>query len=82
MRSFITWTGQVAHMGEKRNAFSSLVGKPEGRRSRGQPMHRQKDNVKLDVKEIEWECVNGNHLARVREKWQVIVTMVINLWVP
>jgi hypothetical protein len=82
MRSFITWTGQVAHMGEKRNAYRSLVGKPERKRPLGQPKHRQKDNIKLDVKDIGRECVNWIHLAQDREKWQVIVNMVINLWAP
>jgi hypothetical protein len=26
------WTGHVAHVGEKRNAYRILVGKPEGKR--------------------------------------------------
>jgi hypothetical protein len=29
--------GHVARMGEKRNAYRSLVGKPEGRRPLGKP---------------------------------------------
>jgi hypothetical protein len=31
------WAGQVARMGEKRNAYRILVGKPEGRRPLGRP---------------------------------------------
>jgi hypothetical protein len=34
------WTGNVARMGEKRNAYSILVGKPEGRRPLGRPRRR------------------------------------------
>jgi hypothetical protein len=31
------WTGHVARMGEKRNAYRILVGKPQGKRSLGRP---------------------------------------------
>jgi hypothetical protein len=34
------WTGRVARMGEKRNAYRILVGKPEGKRSLGRPRRR------------------------------------------
>jgi hypothetical protein len=35
------WTGHVARMGEIRNAFNILVGKPEGKRALGRPRNRQ-----------------------------------------
>jgi hypothetical protein len=41
MRSFVIctlrlrWAGHVAQMGEKRNAYRLLVGKPEGKRPLG-----------------------------------------------
>jgi hypothetical protein len=31
------WAGHVARMGEKRNAYRILVGKPEGKRPLGRP---------------------------------------------
>jgi hypothetical protein len=34
------WAGHVARMGEKRNAYRILVGKPEGKRPLGRPRHR------------------------------------------
>jgi len=34
------WTEHVAHMGEERGVYRLLVGKPEGRRLLGRPMHR------------------------------------------
>jgi hypothetical protein len=34
------WEGHVARMGEKRNAYRILVGKPEGKRRLGRPRHR------------------------------------------
>jgi hypothetical protein len=33
----VRWVGQVARMGEKRNAYGILVGKPEGKRPLGRP---------------------------------------------
>jgi hypothetical protein len=34
------WTGHVARMGEKMNAYRILVGKPEGKRPLGRTRHR------------------------------------------
>jgi hypothetical protein len=36
-------------MGEKRNAYRILVGKPEGRRLLGRPRHRWVVNIKMDL---------------------------------
>jgi hypothetical protein len=44
--------GHVARMGEKRNAYRILVGKPEGKRPLGRPRRRWADNIKMDVREI------------------------------
>jgi hypothetical protein len=42
-------------MGEKRNAYRILVGKPEGKRSLGRPRLRWVDNIRMDLAEIEWD---------------------------
>jgi hypothetical protein len=42
----------VARMGEKRNVYRLLVGKPEGKRPLGRPRHRWMDNIKIDLLEI------------------------------
>jgi hypothetical protein len=34
------WAGHVARMGEKRNAYRLLMGKPEGKRPLGRPRRR------------------------------------------
>jgi hypothetical protein len=42
-------------MGEKRNAYRILVGKPEGNRPLGRPRRRWADNIKTDLREIGWD---------------------------
>jgi hypothetical protein len=44
------WAGHAARMGEKRNAYKILVGKPEGKRSLGRPRRRWVDNIKMDLR--------------------------------
>jgi hypothetical protein len=40
-------------MGEKRGAYTILVGRPEGRRPLGRPRRRWEDNIKMDLQEVE-----------------------------
>jgi hypothetical protein len=51
-------TGQVARMGEMKNASSILVGKPEGKRPFERPRRRWKNNTRTDLMEIGWEGVD------------------------
>jgi hypothetical protein len=44
--------GHVAWMGEKRNMYRLLVGKPEGKRPLGRPRRRWMDNIKMGLIEI------------------------------
>jgi hypothetical protein len=46
------WVGHVARMGEMRNAYRILVGKPEGKRPLGRPIRMWVDNIKMDLREI------------------------------
>jgi hypothetical protein len=64
-------------MGEKRNGYTILVGKPEGR-----PIHRWKGNIKMYLRESEWGGMDWNHLAQDRDQWHAHVNMVKNLQVP
>jgi hypothetical protein len=41
-------------MGEARNVYSVLVGKPEGKIPLGRPGHRWEDGIKMDLREIGW----------------------------
>jgi hypothetical protein len=49
------WAGHVARMVAKRNACRILVGKPEGKRSLVRPKRDWVDNIKMDIREIEWD---------------------------
>jgi len=48
------WTGNVARFGKVRDAYRGLVGNPERMRPLGRPRRRWKDNIKMDLEEVEW----------------------------
>jgi hypothetical protein len=39
-------------MGEGRNMYRVLMGRPEGKGPFGRPMHTWKDGIKMDLREI------------------------------
>jgi hypothetical protein len=39
-------------MGQKRNAYKILLGKPEGKRRLGRPRRRWVNNIKMDLREV------------------------------
>jgi hypothetical protein len=59
-------------MGEKRNTYRLLVGKPEGKRPLGRPRRRWMDNIGMDLGEVGWDDVD----------WIGLVNSVLNLRVP
>jgi hypothetical protein len=69
-------------MGEKRNAYRLLVGKPEGKRPLGRPRRRWVDNIKMDLLETGWGGVNWIGLAQDRDKWRVVLNrrVTLNAW--
>jgi hypothetical protein len=62
------WAGLVARMGEVRDAYNILVGRPEGRRSLGRPRRRWEDNIKMDLREIGFWDVDWIHWAQDRDR--------------
>jgi hypothetical protein len=76
------WAGYVARMGEKRNAYRILVGKPEGKRPLGRPRGKWVDNIKMDLREIGWSGMDWIDLAEDRDHWRALVNTVMNLQVP
>jgi hypothetical protein len=76
------WTGHVARLGEKRNAYRLLVGKPGGKRPLGRPGRRWMDNIGMDLGEVGWGDVDWIGLAQDRNRWAAFVNAAMNLRVP
>jgi hypothetical protein len=76
------WAGHVARMGETRNAYRILVGKPEGKRPLGRPRRRWVGNIKIDLRGIGWDGVDLIELALDRDQWRALVNTVMTLRVP
>jgi hypothetical protein len=51
-------------MGEKRNVYRLLLGKPEGKRSLGRPRHRWVDNIRIYLES--WDGVMWTRLIWLR----------------
>jgi hypothetical protein len=73
------WEGHVARMGEKRNAYRILVGKPEGKRPLGRPRHKWEYNIKMDLRGIGWGGMDWINMAQDRDQWGAVLNTVINL---
>jgi hypothetical protein len=69
-------------MGEKRNVYRLLVGKPEGKRSLGRPRRRWINNIKIDLLEIGMNVLDLIGLAQDRYRWRALVNSAINFRVP
>jgi hypothetical protein len=69
-------------MEEMRSAYSILVGITEGKRQLGRPRRRWEVNIRMDLREKGWDCVDWIHLAQDRDQWLALVNTVMNLRVP
>jgi hypothetical protein len=69
-------------MGEKRNAYRTLVGKPEGKIPLGRPRRRWMDNIKIDLGERGWTGVDWNDVAQDRNQRRALVNTEVILRVP
>jgi hypothetical protein len=66
-------------MGEKRNTYRLLVGKPEGRRPLGRPRRRWVDSIRMDLAEVGWADVDWIDLAQDRDRWRALVNSVFGI---
>jgi hypothetical protein len=75
----IQWAGR---MGEKWNAYRILLGKPEGERPLGRPIHRWVDNIKIDLIGIGWVSMDWIDLAQDSDQLRALVNTAIKVRVP
>jgi hypothetical protein len=73
------WAGHVALMGEERNVYRVLMGKPEGKRPLGKSRRRWEDGIRMDLRETGWRSVDWIQLAQDRDRWLALVNTVMNL---
>ncbi|KAJ4444111.1 hypothetical protein ANN_05900 [Periplaneta americana] len=78
----LRWAGHIARMGESRNAYRVLVGRPEGKRPLGRPRRRWEDNIKMDLREVGYDGRDWINLAQDRDQWRAYVRAEMNLRVP
>jgi hypothetical protein len=57
-------------MGEDRNVYRVLMGKPEAKRPLGRPTHRWEDRIRMDLRETGWGSVDWIQLAQDRDWWR------------
>jgi hypothetical protein len=69
-------------VGEIRNLYKILIGKPEGKIPLGRPRRRCEVNIRISLWEVGWEGVDWIHLAQDRDQWRAVVNTVMKLWVP
>ena len=72
------WAGHVACMGEEREGYSVLVGKPEGKRPLGRPRCRWVDNIRMDLQEVGCGYMDWIGLAQDIDRWRTLVSAVMN----
>jgi hypothetical protein len=75
----IRWAGHVARMGEGRNMYRVLVGKPEGKRPLGRPKRRWEDGIRMDLRKIGGGEGGSFHLDQDRDRWRAVVKAVADL---
>jgi hypothetical protein len=66
-------------MGETRNTYRILVGKPEGKPPLGRPRRRWVDSIKICLREIGCDGMGWIDLAQDRDQWRALVNPVMNL---
>ncbi|KAJ4429614.1 hypothetical protein ANN_21800, partial [Periplaneta americana] len=69
----LRWAGYVARMGESRNAYRVLVGRPR---------RRWEDNIKMNLREVGYDDREWINLAQDRDQWRAYVRTAMNLRVP
>ncbi|KAJ4440903.1 hypothetical protein ANN_10750 [Periplaneta americana] len=75
----LRWAGHVARMGESRNAYRALIGRPERKIVLGRPRRRWEDNIKMDLREVGYDDRDWINLAQDMDRWRAYVRAAMNL---
>ena len=62
--------------------YGILVGKPEGKSPLRRPRRRWKDNIKMDLQQMEFGGMDWIELVHDRKNWRALVNAVMKLRVP
>jgi hypothetical protein len=74
--------GRACSTNGAKNTYRIFVGKPEGKRPLGRPRRRWVDNIKMDLREMGWGCMDWIDLAQDGDQWRDLVNTVMNLPIP
>jgi hypothetical protein len=69
-------------MGEGRDVYRILAGRPKGKRLLERPRRRWENNIKMDLMEIGIDGENWIQLFEDRVQWRACVNTVMNLQIP
>jgi hypothetical protein len=69
-------------IGQKKHAYRTLLGKPEGERPLGRPRHTWVDNIKVELRDTGSDGVDWIAMAQDRHQWRALVNTILNLRVP
>jgi len=69
-------------VGEEKEVYRVLLGKPEGKRPLGRPRRRWVGNIRMDFQEVRCGYMDWIRLAQDRDRRRTLVSAVMNLWVP
>jgi hypothetical protein len=61
----VRWEGQVAHMEKRRDAYTNLMVRLNGKRPLGRHRHRWEDNIKMDLQDVAWGAWTGLMWLRI-----------------
>jgi hypothetical protein len=58
------------------------VGKSERKRPLRRPDHRLVDNIKMDLRDTEWDGMDWIDLAHDMDQWRALMNTVMNIPIP
>jgi hypothetical protein len=69
-------------MGEGRDVYRVLVGKPDGKRPMGRPRYRWENKIKMDLQEVGCGGMDWIGLTLDRDRRRELVNAVMNPRLP